>query len=382
MARHAGAQVLMRRTMALAGIASLTALLGLATQPAPAAASPALLGQWRFDEPDGQLAVDDGPHRLDGRLGQTAGAEAADPVRIQGASGRALAFDGGDSVSLPAADALAVQTLSAETVVRAPTSPGQFRYLVSRGSHGCIAGSYGLYTAAAGGVALYVFDGTRYVVSASARAEDVWNGAWHHVAGTFDGGALRLFVDGQPVGAPMPAPLHIDYAQTSAQSIFGQYAGGCELSFKGDIDLVRLWAGALSPQAVAASVSGSSVPPGASGPLPAAAPGRVIPSGWTTPADPATDNPPARRCVVRLVRATTTAKRRTVVRVRVTVRRRPLRTRVVARHRGRKKVLARARTNASGRARLVLTSGRSRRVRISAQGHRACGAVELRLPRR
>ena len=260
MARHAGAQAVRRRTMVLA-IAGVAATLGLATQPMPAAAAPALLGQWRFDEPDGQLAVDDGPHRLDGRLGQTAAAEAADPVRIQGASGRALAFDGGDAVSLPAADALAVQQLSAETVVRAPASPGQFRYLVSRGSHGCLAGSYGLYTAAAGGIALYVFDGTRYVVSATARPEDVWNGAWHHVAGTFDGGTLRLFVDGQPVGKPMAAPLRIDYAQTSAQSIFGQYAGGCELSFQGDIDLVRMWSGAMSPEAVKARSPAPRYPP-------------------------------------------------------------------------------------------------------------------------
>ena len=117
---------------------------------------------------------------------------------------------------------VAVQTLSAETVVRAPASPGEFRYLVSRGSQGCIAGSYGLYTAAGGGIALYVFDGTRYVVSATARPANVWNGAWHHVAGTFDGRALRLFVDGRPVGEPMAAPPHIDYAQTSARTIFGR----------------------------------------------------------------------------------------------------------------------------------------------------------------
>ena len=381
MAERWSTKAIVRRTMALAGVAGAAAVLGLGAQAAPAVAEPAVLGEWRFDERDGQVAVDDGPHRLDGRLGQTGAPEATDPVRIPGASGRALRFDGAASVRLPESDALAVQTLSAETVVRAPASPGQFRYLISRGSHGCIAGSYGLYTAAGGGIALYVFDGTRYVVSATARPEDVWNGAWHHVAGTFDGHALWLFLDGQPVGAPMAAPLHIDYAQTSALAIFGQYAGGCELSFHGDMDLVRLWSGALSPEAVAGAAAGSSVPPGAAGPWLAAAPGKVIPAGWTTPADPTAAKPSARACAVRLLSASTTAKRRTVIRVRVTIRHRPLRTRVVARHPGRRKVLAKARTNASGRARLVLTSGRHRRVRISTQGRKRCGSV-LRLPRR
>ena len=115
--------------------------------------------------------------------------------------------------------------------MRAPDSPGQFRYLISRGSHGCIAGSYGLYTAAAGGIAFYVFDGARYVVSATASPADVWNGGWHHVAGTFDGRAVRVFVDGRPVGEPMDAPLRIDYAGTSALTTFGRYAGGCGLGF-------------------------------------------------------------------------------------------------------------------------------------------------------
>ena len=381
MAARWSAKGVVQRAVALAGAAGAAVVFGLGAQPAAAVAEPAVLGQWRFDERDGQVAVDDGPYRLNGRLGLSDASDAADPVRIGGASGRALAFDGNASVSLPAADALAVQTLSAETVVRASASPGQFRYLISRGSHGCLAGSYGLYTAAAGGIALYVFDGTRYVVSATAWPADIWNGAWHHVAGTFDGRALRLFLDGQPVGEPMAAPLYIDYAQTSALSVFGQYAGGCELSFHGDIDLVRLWSGPLSPQAVAKVAAGSSVPLGA-GPRPAAAPGRVIPAGWTMPANPTTSRPPARACVLRLLHASTPSKRRTVIRVRVTVGHRPLRaTRVVARHRGRTKVLAKARTNATGRARLVLRSRQSRRVRISTQGRKKCGSV-LRLPRR
>ena len=253
-----------------------TAVLVVVVGPAPAAAQSGLLGQWRFDEPDGQRIIDDGPHALTGFLGSSDGADAADPVRVPGASGGALHFDGDRFVQLPDSASLAASTLTVEAVVRAGTSPGAWRYLVSRGGRGCVAGSYGLYTGAAGGVALYVFDGTRYVVSATARPSDVWNGAWHHVAGTFDGRALRLFVDGRAVGEPMDAPLRIDYAGTSARLSFGQYAGDCELSFRGDIDLVRLSSGARSQETLASSAAAAGVPP-AAGPLPPAASGTTIP---------------------------------------------------------------------------------------------------------
>ena len=218
--------------------------------PAGAAEGPGLLGQWRFDEGAGQVAVDDGPQRLDGRLGAGDSADASDPTRIAGVSGGALRFDGNSVVRLPDSSALAVQAMTVEAVVRADGSPGAWRYLVSRGGRGCVAGSYGLYTAAEGGIAFYVFDGANYVVSATARPADVWNGTWHHVAGTFDGRALRLFLDGRPVGDPMSASLRIDYETTSPHASFGQYVGECNLSFRGDLDLVRLWSGVQPDAAI------------------------------------------------------------------------------------------------------------------------------------
>ena len=361
------AKLVLRRTATLAGIA---AMLGLGARSAPAADDPALLGQWRFDEGDGQVAADDGPRRLDGRLGTVDAPDAADPARVEGASGRALRFDGTSLVRLPDTDALAVPTLSVEGVVRADASPGSWRYLVSRGGRDCLAGSYGLYTGEAGGIALYVFDGSRYVVSATARPADVWNGAWHHVAGTFDGRALRLFVDGRPVGAPMEAPLRIEYAGMSGRASFGQYVGACELSFRGDIDLVRLWSGARSPQAIVQAAS--EVVPGAAGlgPLPAAAGGTVIRG----------EDPRPPRCAVRVVGKRTRGKRGTVVRVRVTARKRPVRrARVVARRPGRGKVLARGRTDAAGRARLALRTRRSGRVSITAKGRPNCAPGRVRV---
>ena len=88
--------------------------------------------------------------------------------------------------------------------VRADGTPGQFRYIVAKGGKGCVAASYGLYTGSDSELQFYVFDGnSTYAVSPSATAAggvDVWDGGWHHVAGTYDGANVRLYVDGVEVG--------------------------------------------------------------------------------------------------------------------------------------------------------------------------------------
>ena len=212
----------------------------------PRTRTPAPSANGASTRPAARPRVDGGPFGLDGRLGTSAGPDAADPQRIPGVASGALRFGGGSYVQLPDAAELAQPTLSVEAVVRASGSPGAYRYIVSRGGQGCFAGSYGLYTGKDGGVAFYAFDGSGYVVSAAARASDVWNGGWHHIAGTFDGGRLRLYVDGRPVGAPSDGPTRIDWSSTSPTAAIGRYVGSCDLSFAGDMDMVRLWQGALS----------------------------------------------------------------------------------------------------------------------------------------
>src|SRR5829696_648965 len=91
------------------GASLLAALVGAAAlmAGAPSAAlGAALAGEWRFDELDGQVALDGGPHGLDGRLGATAEGDANDPARIAGTSGRALRFDGASFVRVPGATEL------------------------------------------------------------------------------------------------------------------------------------------------------------------------------------------------------------------------------------------------------------------------------------
>jgi hypothetical protein len=368
-----------RRLTALAAAACAASALGGAAARASNGADPARVGEWRFDESGGQSAIDLGPFGLHGHLGASELEDAADPERISGAAGGALRFNGASFVRLPHRSELNVQSLTAETVARSSSSPGPWRYLVSRGGRGCFAGSYGLYTGAAGGIAVYVFDGSRYTVSATARPVDVWDGRWHHIAGTFDGRYLRLFVDGRPVGDPIYSPMSIDYATTSAGTYLGRFVT-CELAFTGDLDFVRLWSGALSAGAVSTTAAAelSVTPlPGSGAPLPAAAPPTTIAA---SPDGAAPGPRPETTCVLRLARKRVAASRQTKVRVRVELHGRPAHARrVVAKRLGSAAVIAAARTGRKGWARLVFDARRLERVRISAPRTSPCAPVEVRV---
>jgi Concanavalin A-like lectin/glucanases superfamily len=368
----------------------MAAALAVAVAVAVAVAAPAaaadqgLAGQWRFDERDGQTVQDDGPFGLHGVLGASAVADGDDPARIPAAAGGALRFAGGSYVHVADGRRLDLPALTVEAVARAAGSPGPYRYLVAHGGVRCFAGSYGLYTAGDGGLAFYVFDGERYYVSASARAGDVWDGAWHRVTGTFDGTAVHAFVDGREIGTALAtsAGTGIEYESLPQGTYFGSYIGSCRLPFGGDLDAVRIWSEARPPAAVAgkAGTGGAAGNPGTAGnagtagspgkalapPLPRATPGRIIEA-----------RPPASSCAVRASRKRITTKRRAVVTVRaVGV---PRRMRLSVRRVGSGKVVATRETNATGSARLVLKIRSSGRLRIGVVGRSSCTPAFIRV---
>jgi hypothetical protein len=338
----------------------------------PAAAKASLIARWKFDESAGQVVHDDGPFGLDGVLGLKPAPDAADPERIGGA----LRFDGTSVVRLPDSSRLAPQHLTVEAVARADGSPGSYRYLVSKGGTGCYSGSYGLYTAPKGGLALYVFDGSRYVLSATARRPDVWDGSWHTVKGTFDGNALRLFVDGREVGSPMVAPISIDYSTPTDAATLGQYAGPCDLGFRGDIDLVQISSDAVdaaAPDTTPDAPSGPLPPP-----LPAAAPGTTLPGPETSSERP---NGSSKPCTVRLARRSVVAGRRTVVRAQLLNAAKRSKLRLTARRGTRRKVVASARISSSGHARLVVRSQQVGHLTVRVVGRTGCASARLTVTR-
>lgn len=316
---------------------------------APAAT---VVGEWAFDEGGGLVAHDISGSGLDGRLGVEAGPDGADPLWVPGIAGSALRFDGGDAVVVPDSSVLEPAHVSIEAWVRRKGTPGAYAYVLSKGSRGCDFSSYGLYTGAGRGIAFYVSNGSGYVVSPAAESNQIWDGDWHHVVGSFDGSRVRLYLDGSEIGDGSPAAGPIAYGLASAAPYLGSYVGGCQLGFTGDVDDVRIWSASLTAAEVAASTptqprsggggggGGSSTPralPPVSGPPPAAVP----------------------TCVVSLPRRTLRAGgRRTLT---ATVRRnaRPL-SRVRVRLSG-KRTRLESRTDRRGRARFVVRPRASER---------------------
>lgn len=221
-------------------------MLAACALPASGAAAVPLVGYWPMIEGSGQIVHDFSGHGNNGVLGSSTAVEPSDPTWIKGGLFGAMHFAGGQYVTIPDSPSLEPAKVTVLALVRGSSSPGQWRYVLSKGSMGCTAGSWGLYTGFGGGMAFYVFDGTNFYVSPE-YPTTIWNGKWHVVAGTFDGTTVRLFVDGTEVGTgtTVPLPFALAYNLPGNGVGLGQYDGGCDLSFVGDIDEVSVWSDAL-----------------------------------------------------------------------------------------------------------------------------------------
>lgn len=248
------------------------ALLALAVPASSAAATSGLIGQWHFDEGSGTVAADSSGNNDTGNLFPLTGP----PQWVAGRFGTALSFNGSDGVEIPdnghsVLDS-ATSAISVSAWVMHTGSPGDYRYMIAKGASGCDSASYGLYTGPRGGLSFYISNPQSsgiadYNLSPEA-GDGVWDGNWHLVVGTFDGSALRLYVDGVEIGAGTPFSGPIDYARASNTNLYiGYYPApqGCLAGgFTGAIDEPAVWNFALSAAQVSAmEPTSASTSPGA-----------------------------------------------------------------------------------------------------------------------
>jgi hypothetical protein len=232
-----------RRTLKV--LAPIAAMLGLMVAPTGASATGIDIGKvrgwWPLNEGKGQTVYDWSSYRNHGTLGSTPGVDANDPSWIKGIFwGSALNFSGDDFISIPDSDALKPQKFTISLWTRAPQSPGQFKYLLAKGSDGCISSSYGIWTASSGGIEFYVWNGHDFV-RAAGTANGIWDGRWHNVSATYDGFQSKLYLDGKSLG---DAPGSVDplvYTQPNGAPTLGGYRGSCDLLFNGDLDQVMIF---------------------------------------------------------------------------------------------------------------------------------------------
>jgi len=193
-----------------------------------------LVALWHFDGDADDSTVNNND-------GTVSGASWVDDGKL----GKALSFDGNDYVIVSDSSLLEPDRITVEAWVKSSGTPGNYKYIVSKylptrpGSYS----SYGLYTASSGGLRFYIGLSSYGVLSPDAGT-DVWDGNWHHVAGTYDGSAVKLYVDGEPVAGAGSTTSDIFYEGTGNLFI-GAYTT-TSYCFSGTIDEVRIWDGALT----------------------------------------------------------------------------------------------------------------------------------------
>jgi hypothetical protein len=260
--------------------AGITAMLALAA-PAPAA-PPGLVAAYDLDTGGG------GARTPDSSGNGLHGDQWGSPTPVAGHRAGAFRFGATkDAFSAPVDALTQTPAVTVTAWVRSPTTLPTVKTVVAHGaSGGCSHASYAIYTGGSGvqsGLRFYIWNGAAAFTSPVA-SNAVWNGAWHHVAGTYDGTAVRFYVDGAQVGSGTPASGPIGYGLAgSNRFVIGNYAGNLpdpmecieNTSFGGEIDEVRIFSRALNETELGSVISGvDPAPPPAGG-------GR---GGGTTPA--------------------------------------------------------------------------------------------------
>jgi hypothetical protein len=198
-----------------------------------------LVGRWSFDEPRDEPVVRDvSGHRLGGEL---VGAERAD-----GITGGAIACGGGVAV-VPDDPLLSVpESLTLDCWVRTDVADQHNRWIVNRVFGGGEATGYRL--GLLGGKPCFEVPQAPWSHHLTAP-EPLPLGRWVHLAGTFDGQRMRLFVDGVEAGAlDRPGPIHPSHFDL----VIGGFAAGSRANFEGRVDEVRLFSKALGAAEIAA----------------------------------------------------------------------------------------------------------------------------------
>ncbi|HLJ46233.1 MAG TPA: LamG domain-containing protein, partial [Bryobacteraceae bacterium] len=142
-------------------------------------------------------------------------------------------------------------TVTVEAWVQGRAPQGPFRYLLAKGVHSEDAASYAFFTGRrSGGLAFYIFDGADAAISPDPGA-GIWDGKWHHAAGTFDGATVRLYIDGKQVENGTPTALKIEHNLSTTNDLFiGTYLWPGIKGFIGSIDELSIYDRPLSPSEI------------------------------------------------------------------------------------------------------------------------------------
>jgi len=199
-----------------------------------------LVGWWKLDETSGTTAADSSGNDNDGTLVNM------DPATdwIGGQVGGALDFDGandyvncGNDSSLDITDEITIAFwINTDDSGNNEDNP----YVIKSDN------TYAIKHKTNNNIEFYIYDGVRYATWYS--VDSSFNGQWHHVAGTYDGSVLNLYVDGEL----KDTANHTGSINTDTYNL--NIARNSEITsrfYDGAIDDVRIYNRALGPEEIA-----------------------------------------------------------------------------------------------------------------------------------
>ncbi|MBI9075606.1 MAG: Ig-like domain-containing protein [Desulfatibacillum sp.] len=192
-----------------------------------------LVGHWAFNEGTGAVANDATVNGYDGTINGASWTE--DRTK---APGNALYFDGASDVSVPSSAGFNTAVGSALTlagwIYMDLDSTDDYRPVVAKTGAGA---DYGFWMGTYYGSPKFRLSsgGTGWEGEVYASDTSLNPGQWYHLAGTFDGATMKLYVNGNLVGSDsMIGPV---YASSAALTI----GSGDGSNFAGTIDDVRVY---------------------------------------------------------------------------------------------------------------------------------------------
>jgi len=216
----------------------------LASQHAVKPGAPAgLVAWWTFDEPaDSPVALDYSGHRHGGSVEQAG--------RTPGFEGNALQCDGGSVVLHENRSLGQLQKFTVACRVKTETAGQDNRWFVNGVFNHNLLGGFRL--GVLGGKPCFQVPQTEWSHHLSGP-EPLPTDRWVHLAATFDGTTMRLYMDGAECGT-MNRPGTL--LPTTGRLVLGNFDVGHHSFFQGLLDDVRIYRRVLSPDEIRSVASG------------------------------------------------------------------------------------------------------------------------------
>ncbi|MGB2865534.1 MAG: LamG domain-containing protein [Sedimentisphaerales bacterium] len=201
-----------------------------------------LVGWWKLDEGSGGTVADSSGNNLHGTI-------AGNPAWIDGATGKALQFDGdGDYVDLGNDSSLNLTAqITVAAWIKVNTFDCEWQAIITKGD-----GSWRLQRNGTQGSIEFACTGAFVpgaLVGSLFGTVSVNDGQWHHITGTYDGSMICLYVDGEhDIASDAAGSIEVN----DSNLFIGANAEKPNRNFNGSIDDVRIYSYALSAEEVQA----------------------------------------------------------------------------------------------------------------------------------